>query len=139
MNIDALWNNKKSIKAATGLEKDEAEELLADFIELRKQKKNPNKSNGGRPESLSNVGIFLMFMFFYRHYLNFEVLALMFEVSSSTAQRLINESESNIREILAKKNFSHLLVQDQKKKSRKPFSSSQKYISMALNNLYADQ
>ena len=63
MNIDALWNNKKSIKAATGLENDEAEELLADFIELRKQKK----------------------------------------------------------------------------KSRKPFSSSQKYISMALNNLYADQ
>ena len=28
MNIDTLWNNEKSIKAATGLEKNEAENYL---------------------------------------------------------------------------------------------------------------
>ena len=138
MNIENTWNDEKLLHAATGLTKNEAEELVIDFsreLELKKSNKNPSE---GRPKKLDNKGLFLMLMLYYRHYPTFDLLAVVFELSSSNIKRWIDRSEAALKTVLAKKNLSHLIAPSQKKKSRKPLSGTQKSISMALNSLYAD-
>lgn len=139
MNIEKIWNNSNSLQSATGLTKDEADELLEDFKQLRQSKKEVHCGVGGRNESLDVRGIFMLFMIYYRHYIKLEMLALMFEVSSSTAKRLIDESEVLIREILSKKNFSHLIAPNRKRLSKNPLDDREKSILTALSSLYADQ
>jgi hypothetical protein len=139
MNIEKIWDNSHSLQSATGLTKEEADELLEDFKQLRHSIKEANCGIGGRNESLDIKGIFMLFMIYYRHYIKLEMLALMFEVSSSTAKRLIDESEALIREILSKKNFSHLIAPNRKRPSRNPLDDREKSILTALSSLYADQ
>jgi len=135
MKIESIWKNTKSLNAATGLTLEEGEELLKDFSDERKASKSNSKGPGGRPEALEDRDIFTMTMIHYRHYLNLEMLALMFDVSSSTVKRLVEGSEALLRQVLAKKNFSHLIAPDRKKKLGKSLSENGKFISMALNNL----
>jgi hypothetical protein len=132
MNIENIWQTEKKIKIATGMSISEAEELVKDFEnEIQVEKCN----SGGRPPKLSSKDIFLMFMLFYRHYVTYDLLGLLFEIDTSTAKRVVSEAEVAIRSCLAKKNFSHLIAPDQVKKLRPPLSSIGKSISMALNNL----
>jgi len=142
MNIKNTWKNEKLLHTATGLTKPEAEDLLADFSrELEGSVNEIRKDNlnvGGRPAKLDDKGLFLMLMLFYRHYPTFDLLAVVFELSSSNVKRWVDRSESTLKSVLAKKNFSHLIAPDQKRKSRKPLSDNEKSISMALSSLYAD-
>ena len=78
-------------------------------------------------------------MLYYRHYPTYELLGLMFEIDPSNASRWVDRAETAFRTVLSKKNFSHLILQDRGKKSRKPLSDNAKSILMALNKLSADQ
>jgi hypothetical protein len=139
MNMATVWKDSKTINAATGLTLEEATSLLKDFEVTRISTKNHQKEKGGRPESLCFKEIFTMFMIYYRHYIQYEMIALMFEVSTTTAKRLIDESELLMRELLAKKNLSHLIALDQRMKSRNALQSKNPSILTALSNLYVDQ
>ncbi len=138
MNIANIWKNSKSIKSATGLTLEEATSLLKDFEDLRKSTKSSHKDKGGRPEILEFKDIFTMLMIYYRHYIQLEMIALMFEVSTTTAKRLIDESELLIRDLLAKKNLSHLIARDPKTTSENALQNRDPSILMALSSLYAD-
>lgn len=143
MDIKNIWTNEKKIKIATGLTLKEASELIADFeVELnakRFSKEGNSNNNNGRPRKLDIKGIFLMLMFFNRHYLTIELLALMFDLDASNIKRWIDDSQNALKIVLVKKNFFHLIDPNKRKKSRKPLSSKGKSILMALNNLSEDR
>ena len=139
MNIENTWNNESLLQAATGLTKIEAEDILIDFSKELDFGKDLQKKPEGRPKKLDNRGLFLLLMLYYRHYPTFDLLAVVFELDSSNIKRWIDRSEQTLRTVLAKKNFSHLIAPDQKRKSRKHLSDNGKSISMALSSLYADR
>jgi len=142
MDIKNIWTHEKKIKIATGLTLKEASELIDDFeVELNAIRLNKNgnsNNNDGRPRKLDTRGLFLMLMLFHRHYPTIELLALMFELDASNVKRWIDDSQTALTIVLAKKNFSHLIAPNKKKKSRKPLSRTGKSILMALNNLSED-
>lgn len=142
MDVKNTWETEKLLHAATGLTSIEAKELLIDFsnelISSEPAIDNEQTNLGGRPAKLDNKGLFLMLMLYYRHYPTLDLLAVVFEISTSNVKRWIDRSEEALRTVLAKKNFSHLIAPDQKKKSRKPLSAKGKSISMALSSLYVD-
>ena len=106
---------------------------------LKEDEKSKNAVNEGRPPKLDNKALFMMLMIFYRHYPTFELLAFMFELNVSNVKRWIVRCELTLKSVLAKKNFSHLIVPNHDLKSREPLSDAGKSILMALNNLSADQ
>ena len=134
MNLERIWSSEESMKASTGLTLEEAKELLQDFSEERSIKKANRTGSGGRPECLDNQGIFTMTLVHYRHYLGFEMMALMFNISSSSAKRLFDECSDSIRSILKKKGFSHLIAPNRPKKSVESLSPNERFISMVLSN-----
>ena len=132
MNLEAIWSSKEKILDATGLSKSEAEGLITVFtVEL-------NKSDKGRPTKLDDKGVFLLMMLYYRHYPTYPLLGLMFEIDTSNAERWVTRAEKAFRTVLSKKNYSHLIVQDHKKKSERLSKIKAKSISMGLNNLFED-
>jgi hypothetical protein len=143
MDIKNIWSNEKKIKIATGLTLMEAHELIQDFeIELNAKRLNKNgnsNNNDGRPRKLDIRGIFLMLMLFNRHYLTIELLALVFGLDASNVKRWIDDSQEALKVVLVKKNFSHLIAPNKRKKSRKPFRRAGSSMLMALNNLSEDQ
>ncbi len=103
MKIADIWSNEKKLKSATGLNKDEAEELLSDFqIEIARIESKKRK-NGGRPNKFPPLNYFLMMMFQLRHHVTFEVLGFMFELDPSNAKRRYESTETVVRGILGKK------------------------------------
>ena len=85
MNIENIWQLEKKLQIATGMSKAEAEELVADFDKELHAKNPTSNAIGGRPSKLAARDIFLMFMLFYRHYVTYDLLGLLFEVDTSTA------------------------------------------------------
>jgi len=138
MDIHRIWNNDNQLHALTGLTKAEAIDLLQEFEHELKNKKDQKEGNGGRPAKLDNKGIFVMFMMFFRHYITFEALGALFDLNDSNVKRWIDVAQPTLKEVLKKKNYSHLIVPPQKKKSRRPLNNNEKSIWMALNNLYGD-
>lgn len=139
MNIEKIWGHKKQLKAVTGLTHSEARELIKDFEEeLKNTNSKPKISNpndAGRNRKLQSRELFVMVLMFYRHYQTIDFVAAMFDLSPSNVKRWIDDSEKALRAVLAKKNFSHLIAQNRKEKSRKPLNNTEKSILMALNNL----
>lgn len=109
MNIHAIWNSEKKLRAATGLAKAEADELLIDFSEKINFIEQQKKQFGGRPNKYPPLNFFLMMMFQLRHHVTFEVLGFMFEIDPSNAKRRFESTESMIKDILAQKKLSHLV------------------------------
>ena len=143
MNIENTWNDPSQLLSVTGLTKAEADELLQDFSdEIQKStsnRKNVNSEREGRPAKLDNRALFLMLMIYFRHYPTLDIMSFMFEISTSNVKRWLDRCEETIRTVLAKKNFFHLIAQDQEKISRKPLSETGKYILTELSNLYGDR
>ena len=139
LDINTIWNNQKKLKSATGLNKEEADELLKDFsIKISEIEKN-KKTSGGRPNKLPALNYFLMMMFQLRHHVTFEVLGFMFDLDPSNAKRRFESTEDLVKEILRKKKLSHLIrPKPTKKELENRLTPSQKSLSMALNNLYGD-
>jgi hypothetical protein len=138
IDVKNIWKTEKNLKIATGLSIEEADELVAEFENEMKIQKSLTTTTGGRPAKLDFRDVFLMFMLFYRHYVTFELLGLLFEVDGSTAKRSVSDSERIIKDILEKKSLSHLIAQSQEANSRPPLSSAGKYISMVLNSRSED-
>ena len=104
MDIHAIWNSEKKLRAATGLSRAEADELLIDFSEKINCIEQQKKKSGGRPNKYPPLNFFLMMMFQLRHHVTFEVLGFMFELDPSNAKRRFESTESIVKDILAKKN-----------------------------------
>lgn len=143
MNIENTWNDANQLLSVTGLTKSEADELLQDFSDeiknLNLSLKNASSEREGRPAKLDNRALFLMLMIYFRHYPTLDIMSFMFEISTSNVKRWLDRCEETIRTVLAKKNFSHLIAQDQERISREPLSETGKYILTELNNLYGDR
>ena len=99
MKLTKIWSSEKAMKAATGLTLIEAKELLRDFSSERKNLKREPMGPGGRPESLDDKGVFTLVLIHYRHYLGFEFLGILFNVSSSSAKRLFDECDELLRSV----------------------------------------
>ena len=78
-----------------------------------------------------------MLMMFYRHYISMEALGALFNLNDSNVKRWSNDAQGMLKKVLKKKNYSHLIVPDHKRKSRKPLNDTEKSILMGLNNLSA--
>lgn len=134
MELQKIWSNDKSIKASTGLTLIEAQELLRAFSKERSDRRTQPAGPGGRPECLDDKGIFTLTLVHYRHYLGFEMLGLMFNVSSSSAKRLFDECDELIRSVLKKRGFYRLIVPNRPKRSVESLNSNARSISMVLSN-----
>ena len=139
MDIHAIWNSEKKLRAATGLSRAEADELLIDFSEKINCIEQQKKKSGGRPNKYPPLNFFLMMMFQLRHHVTFEVLGFMFELDPSNAKRRFESTESIVKDILAKKKLSHLVrPKPTKKELEARLTPTQRSLSTALNNLYGD-
>ncbi len=107
MDVKAIWKSEEKILDATGLSMPEAEGLIPDFT------KELNKSSKGRPTKLDDKGVFLLMVVYYRPYPTYSLLGLMFEIDSSNAERWVSRAEKSLRTVLSKKNYSHLIAQNQ--------------------------
>ena len=134
MELAKVWSNDKSIKASTGLSLSEAQELLQNFSQEREAQRAIPAGPGGRPVCLDDRAIFTLTLIHYRHYLGFEMLGLMFNISSSSAKRLFDESDDLLRLVLKKKGFSHLIAPNRPRRSVESLSSSARSISMVLSS-----
>ena len=103
MNIEGIWSNSNKMMVATGLTLEEAKNLVPDFSNALK------KSKIGRPPKLDEQGIFLLMMLYYKHYPTFGLLGLMFEIDPGNAERWVTKAEKVFKDLLAKKNYSHLI------------------------------
>lgn len=139
MDIDRIWANENQLHALTGLTIIEAQDLLSAFQEALTQQESDKTGAGGRPPKLNMKGAFVMLMMFFRHYITLEAVGALFDLDNSNVKRRIDQAQKTLRLILKKKNFSHLIVANQKRLSRKPLNSSEKSILTALNSLSADQ
>jgi len=138
MDTARIWSNSSQLKALTGLEMDEAKELVENFRCELSCMGHVHGTLGGRPPKHSPEGIFLMLMMYYRHYLTLEALGALFDLNDSNVKRWITDSENALRQILEKKSLSHLIAKPPSKSSLKSSHARKNSISMALNNLYAD-
>jgi hypothetical protein len=139
MDIDRIWANENQLHALTGLTTVEAQDLLFAFQEALTQQESDKRSAGGRPPKLNMKSAFVMLMMFFRHYITLEAVGALFDLDDSNVKRRIDQAQKTLRLILKKKNFSHLIVANQKRLSRKPLNSREKSILTALNSLSADQ
>lgn len=135
MDTVRIWSNPNQLKALTGLEKEEAREVIQMFhAGLVECGRGPSEK-GGRPPKHTFESIFVMLMMYYRHYLTLEALGAIFNLSDSNVKRWVDDAESVLRGVLEKKSLSHLLQKPSPKKSSKPLTEQRKFISMGLNNL----
>ena len=137
MDIDRIWMNENQLHALTGLTKKEAEDLLISFREEFEAREKHHKGPGGRPKKLDTRDIFVMLMMFLRHYISMEALGALFNINDSNVKRWSDDAQRMLKDVLKKKNYSHLIVPENKKKSRKPLNNTEKSILMGLNNLFA--
>lgn len=134
MELAKIWLSDKSMKTSTGLTLAEAQELLRIFSAERASRRTQPVGPGGRPECLDDQGVFTLTLVHYRHYLGFEMLGLMFNVSSSSAKRLFDECDELIRSVLKKRGFYRLIAPNRPKRSVESLSSNARSISMVLSN-----
>ena len=139
MDVDRIWNNENQLHALTGLNKIEAEDLFIAFKEEFEARDNQRLGPGGRPKKLETKGVFVMLMMFYRHYISLEALGALFNLNDSNIKRWIDSARNMLKDVLKKKNFSHLIVPSHKQRSRKLLNDTEKSTLMGLNNLFADQ
>lgn len=139
MDTVRIWNNANQLKALTGLEKVEAEEIVHGFRKELEALGHYPEGGNGRPAKHGPEGVFLLLMMYYRHYITLEALGALFDLSDSNVKRWISESEKALRDTLEKKSLSHLLPKLPPRISGKPFPPREKSISMALNKLCGDQ
>jgi len=139
MDLNRIWANENQLKALTGLTKIEADDLLIAFRDEIKLRNSQKRGPGGRPPKLDTKGIFIMLMMLYRHYISIEALGAIFNLNASNVKRWLDDAQGILKEILKKKNFSHLIVPKDQRKLRKPLNSTEKSILMGLNNLFAGQ
>jgi len=135
MDVDRIWLNENQLHALTGLTKKEAEDIFTSFNEEFEARESEFKGPGGRPKKLETKSIFVMLMMFYRHYISMEALGALFDLNDSNVKRWSDDAQGMLKKVLKKKNYSHLIVPDHKRKSRKPLKDTEKSILMGLNNL----
>ena len=135
MDINRIWNNENQLHALTGLKKTEAQDLLEAFIEEVKIKKSKQQGAGGHPAKLDTRDTFVMSMMFIRHYITMEALGALFDLSDSNVKRWFDESKSMLKSLLKKKNYSHLILPESKRKPRMPFKGMEKSTLMEQNNV----
>ena len=139
MDILAIWNTENKLRAATGLSRAEADELLIDFSEKIDHLEQQKKKSGGRLNKYPPLNFFLVMLFQLRHHVTFEVLGFMFELDPSNAKRRFESTESMVKDILSQKKLSHLVrPKPTKKELEARLTPTQRSLSMALNNLYDD-
>ena len=137
MDVYRIWHNENQLHALTGLTKKEAEDIFTSFKEEFEARESGFKGPGGRPKKLETKSIFVMLMMFYRHYISMEALGALFDLNDSNVKRWSDDAQGMLKKVLKKKNYSHLIVPDHKRKSRKPLNDTEKSILMGLNNLFA--
>ena len=120
MDVDRIWLNENQLHALTGLTKKEAEDIFTSFNEEFEARESEFKGPGGRPKKLETKSIFVMLMMFYRHYISMEALGALFDLNDSNVKRWSDDAQGMLKKVLKKKNYSHLIVPDHKRKSRKP-------------------
>jgi len=134
MDITRIWSNDKQLQTLTGLEKNEAIEILAMFESEVKSQGRMEFQKTGRPAKLDTKGVLVMLMMFYRHYITLEALGALFNLSDSNVKRWLDSSEEILRSVLEKKSLSHLIAPNQKLISKEPLSDLRKSTLMALSN-----
>lgn len=137
MDVDRLWSNENQLHALTGLTKMEAEDLFISFKDEFETMEGQHRGPGGRPKKLDIKAIFVMLMMFYRHYISMEALGALFNLNNSNVKRWSDDAQKMLKDVLKKKNYSHLIVPDQRRKSRKPLNDMEKSILTGLNSLFA--
>ena len=139
MDVNRIWHNEKQLHALTGLTKREAEDIFISFQEEFEDRESEFKGPGGRPKKLDTRSIFVMLMMFLRHYISMEALGALFDLNDSNVKRWSDDAQVMLKQVLKKKNYSHLIVANHKRKSKNPLNNKEKYILMGLNNLFAGQ
>ena len=137
MDVDRIWNHENQLHALIGLTKVEAEDIFKSFKEEFEARERQFKGPGERPKRLDTRGIFVMLLMYYRHYISMEALGALFNLNDSNVKRWSDDAQRMLKEVLKKKNYSHLIVPDHKKKSRKSLNDTEKSILMGVNNLFA--
>ncbi len=135
MDVSRIWNNESQLRALTGLTMREASSILPDFEAEMQTRGHLNSATPGRPTKLDGKGVLIMMMMFYRTYMTLDALAALFNLNNSNVKRWIDSAQIALKSVLEKKSLSHLIAQDQKKKSPECLTDIGKSISMALNNL----
>lgn len=133
MNIEKTWGDEQLLLSVTGLTKTEAVEVLNDF-----QQEFLSATRLGRPPKLDTKSIFMMVLIFYRQYPTLEFLSFIFDIDKSNVKRWIDAAGAMIKDILVKKNLSHILQPIPEVLQRGPSNEVEKFISMALNSPYVD-
>ena len=139
MNVTKIWEDKKQLKVVTGLTLDEANEIIHDFSSAIGEIDLRYETPEGRPRKLTHRELFILVMMFFRHYPTYDLLAVLFELNSSNVKRWVDRCSEALQEVLAKKNFSHLLARQTTPKSAPSSTIERKSILTALSNLSADR
>lgn len=139
MNVAKIWEDEKQLRVVTGLTLEEAAEIIDDFSLAIGDIDLHYASAEGRPRKLSHRELFVLVMMFFRHYPTYELLAVLFELNASNVKRWVDRSSTALRGVLAKKNFSHLLVRQTALKSQPSSTLGKKSTLMVPNNLSADR
>jgi hypothetical protein len=97
------WNyiqsNPQETKRLLGISYEQLLELI-EYLKLLEKRENEqrekkkirlNQSGGGRYEKISKEEQIILTLFYLRHHLNFQLLALMFKVSESTANNIFHK------------------------------------------------
>ncbi|MFK7824503.1 MAG: transposase family protein [Oligoflexales bacterium] len=135
ISFEDILDNPKKLNTMTGVCIEEFEIIFEEFEVELNQIRNPNRVKSGAPSKLTVKEKLLMVLIHYRHYQNFDVIGVIFNVDGSTVKRWLDSCESAIEAILEKKNFSHLIPRNQDPSLKMQLTPRQKSISMALNSL----
>ena len=125
-DVESIWESEKKMIKATGLNLTEAIELSNDFTSRLKE--TQPSGNRGRPRKTDEKTHFLILMMYYRHYPTYDLMGLIFSIDPATIKRHTDDGEIILRDILSKKNFSHLLLTRTEMKLRESLRQEKSFI-----------
>ena len=94
-----IQNHPKETKRLLGIDYEQLQQLI-DYLKFLEDKANTaeevkkiriNRSGGGRDDKISKEEQIILTLIYLRHHLNFQLLALMFKISESTAHNIFHK------------------------------------------------
>ncbi|WP_324282146.1 transposase family protein [Cyanobacterium aponinum UTEX 3221] len=103
-----IQNHPKETKRLLGINYEQLQQLI-DYLKFLEDNENKaqeakkiriNKSGGGRDNKISKEEQIILTLIYLRHHLNFQLLALMFKISESTAHNIFHKWQKRMESAL---------------------------------------